>query len=105
LTDPRASPGRRSNADWAIPLLLGQAAAVLKNITAREDMVSVQLYGNPRTFWEYSPLIALCFRVNAVDDTGAEHKAALAAAEYLRTNATASSDSGLWWTPRLDNSR
>ena len=54
-----------------------QATAVLESITAREDMVSVQLYGHPWIFEEYWPLIAPCFRVTAVDDTGAEHEGGL----------------------------
>jgi hypothetical protein len=37
-------------------------------------MVSVQLYGHPWIVEEYWPLIAPCFRVTAVDDTGAEHE-------------------------------
>ena len=36
--------------------------------------MSVQLYGHPWIVEEYWPLIAPCFRVTAVDDTGAEHE-------------------------------
>jgi hypothetical protein len=74
LMDPWADPGQGSGADLAVRLPLERAIAVLESITAREDMVSVQLYGHPWIFEEYWPLIAPCFRVTAVDDTGAEHE-------------------------------
>ena len=73
LTDPWASPGQENGADLAVRLPLEQATAVLENITAREDMVSVQLYGHPWIMEGHWPLIVPCFRVTAVDDTGAEH--------------------------------
>ena len=44
LMKPWASPGQASGADLAVRLPLEQATAVLESITAREDMVSVQLY-------------------------------------------------------------
>ena len=71
---PLAAAGPASGADLAVRLPLEQATAVLESITAREDMVSVQLYGHPWIVEEYWPLIAPCFRVTAVDDTGAEHE-------------------------------
>ena len=71
---PWASPGQAGGADLAVRLPLEQATAVLESITAREDMVSVRLYGHPWIFEEYWPLIAPCFRVTAVDNTGAEHE-------------------------------
>jgi len=74
LMDPWASLGRASGTDLAVRLPLKRATAVIENITAREDMVSVQLYGHPWIFEEYWPMIAPCFRVTAVDDTGAEHE-------------------------------
>jgi hypothetical protein len=74
LMDPWASPGPASGADLAVRLPLDQATAVIESITAREDMVSVQLYGYPWILEEYWPMIAPCFRVTAVDDTGAEHE-------------------------------
>ena len=77
LMEPWASPGQASGADLAVRLPLGRATAVLESITAREDMVSVQLYGYPWIFEESWPLIAPCFRVTAVDDTGAEHEGGL----------------------------
>jgi len=74
LMEPWAGAGQASGADLAVRLPLEQATAVLESMTAREDMVSVQLYGHPWIFEEYWPLIAPCFRVTAVDDTGAEHE-------------------------------
>ncbi len=74
LMDPWTSSEVTSDADLAVRLPLGPATAVLERITAREDMVSVQLYGHPWTFEESWPLIAPCFRVTAVDDTGAEYE-------------------------------
>jgi hypothetical protein len=76
LLGPLAAAGPTSGADLAVRLPLEQATAVLESITAREDMVSVQLYGHPWIFEEYWPLIAPCFRVTAVDDTGAEYEGA-----------------------------
>jgi hypothetical protein len=73
LMGPWAGPGQASGAGLAVRLPLGRATAVLESITAREDMVSVQLYGYPWIFDEYWPLIVPCFRVTAVDDTGVEH--------------------------------
>jgi hypothetical protein len=74
LMDPWGSPRQASGADLAVRLPLEQATAVLESITAREDMVSVRLYGHPWIFEEHWPLIAPCFRVTAADDTGAEHE-------------------------------
>jgi hypothetical protein len=72
LTEPWDSSGQ--GADLAARLPLGQTTAVLESITARADMVSVQLYGHPWTFERSWPLIVPCFRVTAVDDTGAEYE-------------------------------
>ena len=47
---------------------------MIESITAREDMVSVQLYGYPWVIGESWPMITPCFRVTAVDDTGVEHE-------------------------------
>jgi hypothetical protein len=74
LMDPWASPGQAGDADLAVRLPLGPATAVLESITAREDMVSVQLYGYPWIFDDHWPLIVPSFRVTAVDDTGVEHE-------------------------------
>jgi hypothetical protein len=72
LMEPWDSSGQ--GADLAARLPLGKTTAVLESITAREDMVSVQLYGHPWTFEGSWPLIVPCFRVTAVDDTGAEYE-------------------------------
>jgi hypothetical protein len=73
LLDPWGGAGRASSAGLAARLPFGQAAAVIENITAREDMVSIQLYGHPWVIGEYWPMITPCFQVTAADDTGAEH--------------------------------
>jgi hypothetical protein len=93
LMDPWASPGQASGADLAVRLPLGRPTAVLESITAREDMVSVQLYGHPWIFEEYWPLIAPCFRVTAVDDTGAEHEGGLDSS----SGSPAHEGSGAFW--------
>jgi hypothetical protein len=74
LTAPWADPGQASGAGLAVRLPLGPATAVLESITAREDMVSVQLYGDPWIFDDHWPLIVPGFRVTAVDDAGVEHE-------------------------------
>ena len=72
LMDTWAGPA--SSAGLAVRLPFGQATAVIENITAREDMVSVQLYGHPWVIGGSWPMITPCFRVSAVDDTGVEHE-------------------------------
>jgi hypothetical protein len=74
LMDTWAGPGRASGAGLAVRLPFEQATAVIENIAAREDMVSVQLYGHPWVMGESWPMITPCFRVTAVDDTGMEHE-------------------------------
>jgi hypothetical protein len=74
LMDTWASPGRTSRAGLAVRLPFEQATAVIENITAREEMVSVQLFGHPWVIGGSWPMITPCFRVTAVDDTGAEHQ-------------------------------
>ena len=46
---------------------------MIEGITAREDLVSVQLYGHPWVPGEYWPMITPCFQMRVVDDTGGEH--------------------------------
>jgi hypothetical protein len=65
--------GRPDAADLAVPFPLEQATAVIENITAREDLVSVRLYGHPWVPGGSFPVIVPCFRVTAVDDAGVEH--------------------------------
>ena len=74
LMEPWARPGQASDANLAVRLPLERATAVLESITVREDMVSVRLYGHPWIVAESWPLIAPCFRVTAVDNTGVEHE-------------------------------
>jgi hypothetical protein len=93
LMEPWASPGSASGADLAVRLPLARATAVLESITAREDMVSVQLYGHPWIFEECWPLITPCFRVTAVDDTGAEHEGG----PDNSTGSPAHEGSGAFW--------
>lgn len=47
LTDTWAGTGQASGAGLAVRLPFQQATAVIENITAREHLVSVQLYGRP----------------------------------------------------------
>ena len=65
--------GRADGAGLAVPVPLEQAAAVIENITAQEDLVSVRLYGHPWVPEGSFPMITPCFRVTAVDDTGVKH--------------------------------
>ena len=65
--------GRVNGAGLAVPVPLEQAAAVIENITAYEDLVSVRLYGYPWVPDGSFPMIVPCFRVTAVDDTGVKH--------------------------------
>ena len=58
----------------AARLPLRQATAVIESITAQENLVSIQLYGQPWVSGEYWPMITPCFQVRAVDDTGGEHE-------------------------------
>jgi hypothetical protein len=70
----RASAAEPDRAALAVALPLQRATAVIENIAAHEDYVSIQLYGHPWVSGEYWPMITPCFQVRAVDDTGAEHE-------------------------------
>jgi hypothetical protein len=74
LMDLWRGPARVSSAGLAARLPFGQATAVIETVTAREDMVAVQLYGHPWAIGGSWPLITPSFQVTAVDDTGAEHE-------------------------------
>lgn len=65
--------GPESVAALAVRLPLSQATAMIENITAHGDLVSVQLYGYPWLTADSWPMITPCFRVTAVDDTGAQY--------------------------------
>jgi hypothetical protein len=72
-TGPAPGTGQESVAGLAVRLPLNQATAVIENVTAHEDLVSVQLYGHPWITAGSWPMITPCFRVTAVDDTGVEY--------------------------------
>jgi hypothetical protein len=74
LMDIWRGPARVSSTGLAARLPVEQATAVIESITAREDMVSVRLYGYPWMIGGSWPMITPCFRVTAVDDTGADHE-------------------------------
>jgi hypothetical protein len=65
--------GRANGAGLAVPVPLEQAAAVIENITAYEDLVSVRLHGYPWASEGSFPMITPCFRITATDDTGVKH--------------------------------
>jgi hypothetical protein len=72
LMDTQAG-NERTTAGLAVRLPFNQATAVIENITAHQDMVSVQLYGRPWVIGGSWPAITPCFQVTAVDDTGVQH--------------------------------
>jgi len=74
LVDTRAGPVGASVACPAVRLPFERATAVIEAITAREDLVSVHLYGYPWTGGDFWPLITPCFLVTAIDDTGVQHE-------------------------------
>jgi hypothetical protein len=96
LRDTWAPPGQASSAGLAARLPFERATAVIEGVTAREDVVSVQLYGYP---WvdEPWPMIAPCFQVTAVDDTGAEHQGR--PGDSSRSPAHEGSGSFWFWPP------
>jgi hypothetical protein len=58
----------------AARLPLERATAVIESVSARGELVSVQLYGHPWVMGEYWPMITPCFQVRAIDDAGDEHE-------------------------------
>jgi hypothetical protein len=70
----RARAAEPDQTGLAVALPLRRATAVIESIAAHDDYVSIQLYGHPWVSGEYWPMIAPCFQVRAVDDTGAEHE-------------------------------
>ena len=85
--------GQESVAGLAVRLPLSQVTAVIENIAAHGDLVSVQLYGHPWVTEESWPMITPGFRVTAVDDTGAEYWGVLAAGSEYPTHEA----SGSYW--------
>jgi hypothetical protein len=70
---------------------------VLESITAREDMVSVQLYGYPWILDDHWPLIVPSFRVTAADDAGVEHEGGRG--NWTGTRAYEGSGTFWFWPP------
>jgi hypothetical protein len=64
-------------ASLGVRLPFERAAVAIENVTAREDLMSVQLYGHPWGIGAGWPMITPCFRVTAADDTGAEYEGSL----------------------------
>jgi hypothetical protein len=56
-----------------VRLPLEHATAVIESVSARGELVGVQVYGHPWVMGEYWPMITPCFQVHAVDDAGNEH--------------------------------
>jgi len=74
LTGTQGSHEPTASAGLAVRLPFNQATAVIENITAHQDMVSVQLYGRPWVLGGSWPTITPCFQVTAIDDTGVPHE-------------------------------
>jgi hypothetical protein len=93
LMDVWRGPARVSSAGLAARLSFERATAVIESITAREDMVSIQLYGYPWAIGESWPMITPCFRVTAVDDAGVEHEGG----SVSESQSLAYEGSGAFW--------
>jgi hypothetical protein len=59
---------------WTGALPPNSALAVIESIARHENLLAIELYGHPWVTGEYWPMIAPCFQVRAVDDTGCEHQ-------------------------------
>lgn len=70
----RARDNEPERAGLAVALPLRRATAVIENIAAHDNLVTIQLYGHPWVGGEYWPMIAPSFQVRATDDAGAEHR-------------------------------
>jgi hypothetical protein len=70
----RARDNEPERAGLAVALPLRRATAVIENIAAHGDLVSIELYGHPWLSGEYWPMIVPSFQVRATDETGAEHR-------------------------------
>lgn len=93
LMDIWRGPARVSGAGLATRLSCERATAVIESITAREDMVSVRLYGHPWVIGGSWPMITPSFQAIAVDDTGAEHEGHLGDSSQTPTYEA----SGTFW--------
>jgi hypothetical protein len=89
----------REHRGLAVPLEFEQATAVIESISARGDLVSIQLYGHPWVFGEYWPMITPCFQVKPSMTPGRSTTAFPAAgAAWPTARAAAVSGSGRRWT-------
>jgi hypothetical protein len=95
--DAGTDPGQAGSAGLPVRLPFEHATAVIEDITAREDMVSVRLYGHPLVFDESWPMITPCFRVTAVDDTGARHEGGRDSGSW--SPATHEGSGSFWFWP------
>jgi hypothetical protein len=77
-----------------------RAVAVIENVTAREDLVSIQLYGYPWIIGDSWPRITPCFLVTATDDTGAEYEGNLS--RCSASAATLEGSGTFWLWPPVD---
>jgi hypothetical protein len=97
LMDPWTA-GPATSAGLAIRLPLQRATTVIENITVREDMLSLRLYGHPWISSEW-PMIAPCFRVTITDGTGLKHEGEFGSS----SESPAHEGSGLIWAwPPVD---
>jgi hypothetical protein len=86
----------------AIPLPFEQAVAVIESVSARGDLVSIQLFGHPWVLGEYWPMITPCFQVRAVDDAGQEHEGISGGWGGL---SDGQGSGGFWFWPPVDPAR
>jgi len=87
-------------ASLAVRLPFERAAAVIESVTARQDLVSIQLYGYPWVIGESWPMITPCFRVTATDDTGAQYEGSLSRGSA--SVATLEGNGTFWLWPPVD---
>jgi len=94
-----ARSGAPEQASLVAGLPLEHATAVIEGISANDDLVRVQLYGHPWIMGEYWPMIAPCFQVRAIDDTGTEHDAI---PDSWRGSPDGEASGGFWFWPPMD---
>jgi hypothetical protein len=98
--DHWASEEAGAVASLSVRLPFERAAAAIENVTAREDLVSVQLYGYPWGTGDGWPVITPCFLVTATDDTGAEYAGSLSRCSV--SVATLEGNGTFWLWPPVD---
>ena len=98
--DRWASEEAGAVASLGVRLPLERAAAAIETVTAREDLVSVQLYGYPWGIGDGWPLITPSFLVTATDDTGAEYAGSLSRCSV--TIDTLEGSGTFWLWPPVD---